>query len=172
MRFKIPTTVGLLSVALGGTGCSDARVLSDAFEDVCKKQCECDQESDFWNEVDNCKAACKGYADAQRAIFKDQFEDNEPCNKLKDIAKKIKDCADKSCANVDECVSGHYQDLSECLGDSYTPYASVDPEMLRTRAIRQELTSQLLYGPIPLECEAEAEDRSQLCDEMTVVSED
>jgi hypothetical protein len=165
VALKIPTTLGLISFALAGSACSDAHKLAKAYEKVCKAQCECEPETEYWNDVKNCKNACEGYADAQKASLKDQFEDEEPCGDLGKIAKDLKACADEGCSGIDECVSQLYGELAECLGSSYYYYGLSSPEH-EARAIQHELSTQLLYGPIPLECSSEDEDRSPLCDAL------
>ena len=168
VSLKIPTSVGLISFALVGTACSDHYRLSRAYEKVCKANCECPDELEDWNDVKNCKDACEGYADAQKALFKDEFEDREPCDGLKEIAKKIEDCADRGCQGIYECVYELSDELFACLGyDSYNYYYGFrNEERQQSIAIREELTTQLLYGPVPLECSPTEPDRSDLCEVM------
>ncbi len=63
MLRRIPTTLGLLTLSVAGTGCSDAQKVASTMEKVCEAQCSCPDSLEFWNDVKNCKKACGGYAD-------------------------------------------------------------------------------------------------------------
>lgn len=175
VALKIPTSIGALSFALVGTACSDAYKVSHAYEKVCKAQCECPPQTDYWNDVKNCKKACEGEADAHKAGLEDHFEDEEPCKGIDDLAKELEDCADRGCSGIDDCVGELYVELAECLGygdQYYYDYNQQAGEAHLARAIQQELSVRLLYGPTPLQCDAPAEDVSPLCEVLGEIEPD
>jgi hypothetical protein len=140
----IPTSLGLLTLSVFASGCSDANKVASALEKVCKAECDC-PESD-WDEVANCKDACHGYSLLLEAYIKDNAED-EPCATLDDTLKKMKDCTKESCGDSrDTCMDEAYYELYQCWdfsggGSYYYPLVVGDPA-------RIDIVQQLLK-PIP-----------------------
>ncbi|MBL4686183.1 MAG: hypothetical protein JKY37_16435 [Nannocystaceae bacterium] len=165
MAAKIPTALGFISFALSAGACSDAHKLSKAFERVCKASCDCAPQTEEWDKIRNCKLACKGYADVQKAYFREQFDDEEPCDDINKLARDLKKCARKSCGDMDDCISEVSAELFECIGyDTY--YDGLQTEEHPRRAILGALRAEMLYGPWPMACDSSDPERSPLCDAM------
>ena len=172
MGIPVPKTLGALTLVFAGAGCSDAQVLANAFEAVCKAECECPPEDGYEGYYSeelsekNCKKVCEGYALIQEAYLDDQFEDEKPCDDLKKYAKELKACKKESCGDArDECVGDAYSKISECLGGSggyyyYDNSTPADPEAFERRQIIQALGRELLYGATT-DCDNEADTRSR-----------
>jgi hypothetical protein len=112
MRGEIPSAIGLLVLV----GCSsDAAAVAHAMEKVCKNDCDCSSVimgmSD-WNDVDNCKQACEGYATIAQALIEDDPDNGEPCDDLHKILHDLEDCA-KGCAET-TCFDTQYGRLYDC----------------------------------------------------------
>jgi hypothetical protein len=137
MKLPIPS-IGVLTLSAAGLGCSDAHKLGEAYEDICKANCECPEALEDWNEVSNCKTACEGYSKFIEAEFADR--EDEPCKDIDGIIKDIKACAKESCSDIYTCLEGKATDLYECWpGDYY--YGPLEP------AIEQELDAALEQLP-------------------------
>src|SRR5690606_20556373 len=173
MGIPVPKTLSALTLAFAASGCSDAQALADAYEKVCKANCECPEEEDnygYGNEDElsekNCKKTCRGYSIIQEAYLDDQFEDDSPCGDLKKIAKDIKNCAKKSCGDSrNECLFEQYSELSECIGDDggyyyYDNSSPLDVEARKAREIRRTLTKEMLFGAMP-NCQDESAPRTE-----------
>jgi hypothetical protein len=144
MTRTIPTSLGLLTLSAFAAGCSDAYKLAAAYEKVCDAQCECPESMDVWNEVKNCKDACRGSSIQVQAFIEDEVT-SEPCGNFDNIIADIKRCAKNGCgASRDECLSTAYYDLYECWPDvgSYYYYSPNGP------VAGSELIEQLVH-PIP-----------------------
>lgn len=163
MKLDIPPTLGLLSLSLAATGCSDARKIGEAYEAICKANCECPEGLDAWNDVGNCKNACEGYGKVITAEFADR--DDEPCKDIDDIASKLEDCAKKSCATLYECAEEQAYALYECWpGEDYygprLPEIETEVEAALEQlpaGIPQPILREALYSAFAAEFEAEAE---------------
>lgn len=153
---SIPLSVGVLGLSFAAAGCSDAKVVADAFEKVCKAGCECPEDDYYsygWNEVKNCKKWCSGYATLFEAELADR--ETEACADVRDIAREIKKCAKESCGERRyECLDGPLDDLDECwpYDDYYGyEYGKAGPDDGRIpnddHPIERELAQKLLYGP-------------------------
>lgn len=114
MKHDIPSTIGLLLLSAAGLGCSDAQKVGNAYEKICKAECECPGTG--WTHVKNCKTSCEGYAKIVEAEFEEAEE--EPCAELDDILDALTDCAKNSCESLDACVAMQYDALYEC----WSPY--------------------------------------------------
>jgi hypothetical protein len=143
MTRTIPTSLGLLTLSALASGCSDAHKYASAFEKVCKAECECPESMDSWNDVSNCKDACRGYSIMLEAFIEDEVEES-PCGDFDNILADIKRCAKNSCGySRQDCLSDAYYELYECwpevLGGYY--YSPSGPTA-------SELVQQLMQ-PIP-----------------------
>jgi hypothetical protein len=122
---SIPTSLGLLTLSVLATGCGDAHKVASAFKKVCKAECECSETMDDWDDLDNCKDACRGYAILLEARIDDNV-DSEPCSDLDKIVGDLKRCAKNSCGlSRDQCVLAAYNELRDCwdITDvSYYPF--------------------------------------------------
>jgi hypothetical protein len=116
MKLPIPS-IGVLSLSAASLACSDAHKLGEAYEDVCKANCECPDALEDWNDVSNCKNACEGYGKIIEADFADR--DDEPCKDIDKIVKDIKACAKKSCGDIYTCFEEKAYALYECWPDDY-----------------------------------------------------
>ena len=152
MRYAIPTTFGLLTLSVAGTGCSDAQKVASSFEKVCKAECECPSTLEYWNEISNCKQACSGYATIFQASIKDQAE-GDPCGDLDKILSDMKRCTDSSCGmDRDECLYQAYDDLYECWPDvfGYYYYYNHSPDDSgEVAGVSSDELVQQLMRPIP-----------------------
>jgi hypothetical protein len=146
MTRTIPTSLSLLTLSAFASGCSDAHKLASAYEKVCDAQCECPEAMDFWNDVKNCKDACRGDAIIFQALIEDAVE-AEPCGNFDNIIADIKRCAKNSCGpSRDECLGQAYYDVYECWPELVTSeYYYQQPDGPITAS---ELIEQLSY-PIP-----------------------
>lgn len=154
----IPLSVGVLGLSFAAAGCSDAKVVADAFEKVCKADCECPPEGGYayeWNEERNCKKACRGYGTMFEAQLLDR--ESEACDDIREIAKDIADCTAKSCGDLrDACVDALVEEFYECWPpDAYYPPGARLPN--ETMPIDRPLGQKLLYGPYDREIEASAD---------------
>lgn len=159
----IPLSVGVLGLSFAAAGCSDAKVVADAFEKVCKAQCECPEDDYYgygWNEVKNCKKWCAGYGTLFEAELLDR--ETEACSEIRDIARDIKNCAKKACGDArSECLDRPLEQLYECwpYDDYYGyEYGQAGPDEGRIpnddQPIEHELARKLLYGPYAGQVEA------------------
>lgn len=140
----IPTNLGLLTLSVFAAGCSDAHKVAKAFEKICEAECECPDAMEAWNEVSNCKDACRGYSLMLEASIKDNAE-TEPCGDLDNILRDIKRCAKNSCGESrDECINDGYYDLYEC----WEIFGTYDYVPLTEGPSSSEIAQQLLE-PIP-----------------------
>jgi hypothetical protein len=127
MKLPIPS-IGVLSLSAAGLACSDAHKLGEAYEDICKANCECPEALEEWNDVSNCKNACEGYGKLIEAEFADR--EDEPCKDIDKIAKDLEACAKKSCGDIYTCAEEQAYALYECWpGDYYE--APREPELER-----------------------------------------
>lgn len=140
MRTEIPTTLGVITLSFAAMGCAQTAV-AEAFEKVCKADCECSESEDIWNEEKNCKKACVGQAKQIAADLADREED--PCDDIKKIAKDLKKCAKESCGDDrNECVSEAAQDLYECWPPDDSYYYDNAEEQEDALDVERELTSR------------------------------
>lgn len=127
MKLPIPS-IGVLTLSAAGLGCSDAHKLGEAYEDICKANCECPEALEEWNDVSNCKNACEGYGKIIAAEFADR--DDEPCKDIDKIAKDLAACAKKSCSDIYTCAEEQAYALYECWPGEYY-YGPRVPELER-----------------------------------------
>lgn len=150
MPHAIPTTIGLLLLSAAAIGCSDAKKVADAYEKICKANCECPESLDDWNEVKNCETACEGYAKTIEAEFADR--ESEPCDGLGDILKKMKQCAKNSCDSLYECVYLNSTEFEECwpgddTGGGYYTSVPADEALAQIpRSIPRPLLQAAIYS--------------------------
>jgi hypothetical protein len=147
----IPLSVGILSLSFAAAGCSDAKVVANAFEKLCKANCECPEDDYYsygWSEVKNCKKWCGGYATAFEAELLDR--ETEACDDVAKIAKELASCAKKSCGEArNNCVSEKGEKLDACwpYDDYYYQYGDAGGVPNDEQPIERELRQTLLYGP-------------------------
>lgn len=146
----IPLSVGVLGLSFAAAGCSDAKVVANAYEKLCKANCECPEDDYYsygWNEVKNCKKWCGGYATAFEAELADR--ETEACDDIKKIAKELGDCAKKSCGESRyDCIDEKSEELYMCWPyDDYYEYGDGGDIPNDDQPIERELRQKMLYGP-------------------------
>jgi hypothetical protein len=128
MKHGIPSTIGLLTLSATALGCSDAQKLGNAYESICKAQCECPEAEEDWDDISNCKTACEGYAKLVEAEAAER--DDEPCGDFNKILGDLKDCKKESCGDDrDECLFDQYERLYECWPYEYDNYYYQLPDL-------------------------------------------
>ncbi len=144
MRFNLAPTLCVFTFSLTALGCSPGYVVAEAYEKVCKANCECSDAQDEWNDEKNCKKACKGDSKSLAALLDDRT--NEPCDDVKDIARELEDCAKEGCGQArDECVAQAAADLYECWPDEgANGNGDSDEEELNHRDLEREAVEELL----------------------------
>jgi hypothetical protein len=140
VKHDIPSTIGLLLLSAAGLGCSDAQKVANAYEKVCKADCECPGTG--WTHVKNCKTACEGYAKMIEAQLEES--EDEPCAELDDLLDALTDCTKNSCESLDACVDMQYDALFEC----WSPYDYYYTNIGEETAAEIEATLDALSRPI------------------------
>lgn len=139
VKHDIPSTIGLLFLSAAGLGCSDAQKIANAYEKICKADCECPGTG--WTHVKNCKNSCEGMAKQLEAEFEEV--EGEPCAEFDDILDSLTACTKNSCESLDLCVYMEYEALFECWSP-YDDYYNVGEDT----ALEIEATLDALSRPI------------------------